>query len=311
VARADRWCGRLDLRAGAMIDTNGRGGERVEGETATGVLRGKRIVITRAKEQAEKSAALFLARGAEVVLLPTIELVPPKDPAAVADALQRASAYAWVAFTSANGVEWTWTALVAAGLDARAFASAKIAAIGPGTAAALEARGLRVDVTATEKRGEGLAKAMLEAMKRSGETVLLLRAQVARDVLPDTLRDAGHDVHVVAVYETRPAKGSEVDDVLRKLAAGDIDAVTFTSASTVDNFVTLAGSEGRARDLLAKTLVASIGPVTSEALSAHALHVDVTAREATMAGLLLAIEAGIALKTGATGPGKGESVASD
>jgi uroporphyrinogen III methyltransferase/synthase len=256
-------------------------------------IRGKRIVITRAKEQAEKSAALFVARGAEVVLLPTIELFPPRDPAAVADALGRLRAYAWVAFTSANGVEWTWRALEAAGLDVRAFAEAKIAAIGPGTAAALEARGARVAVMATEKRGEGLAKAMLEAMRRSGETVLLLRAQVARDVLPDTLRDAGHDVHVVSVYETRPASGSEVDAVLAELSRGAIDAITFTSASTVDNFVALVGSEGRARDLLAKTLVASIGPVTSEALSARALRVDVTAREATMAGLVASIESAI------------------
>jgi uroporphyrinogen III methyltransferase/synthase len=265
----------------------------MSGPSTNGPLHGKRIVITRAKDQAEKSAAMFRARGAEVVLLPTIELHPPKDPAAVTEAVGRLGAYAWVAFTSANGVEWTWSAMESAGLDARAFGGAKIAAIGPGTAAALEAHGVRVDVTATERKGEGLAKAMLETLKRSGESVLLLRAQVARDVLPDTLREAGHAVDVVAVYETRAAVGEAVDEVLRELGRGAIDAVTFTSASTVDNFVALVGSEGRARDLLAKTLVASIGPITTEALSARALRVDVTAGESTIAGLLDAIEAAL------------------
>jgi uroporphyrinogen III methyltransferase/synthase len=269
--------------------------------SAKGPLHGKRIVITRAKDQAEKSAAMFRARGADVVLLPTIELHPPKDPAAVADALARLKAFAWVAFTSANGVEWTWAAMETAGLDARALAGAKIAAIGPGTAAALEAHGIRVDLTATEKKGEGLAKAMLEVLKRSGEAVLLLRAQVARDVLPDTLREAGHYVEVVAVYETRAAVGEAVDEVLRDLGRGELDVVTFTSASTVDNFVALVGSEGRARDLLAKALVASIGPITSEALSARALRVDVTAVESTIAGLLEAIEGAL----------QGKSVTSD
>jgi uroporphyrinogen III methyltransferase/synthase len=259
-------------------------------------LSGKRIVITRAKDQAEKSAAMFRARGAEVVLLPTIELHPPKDAGAVAEAigrLARPGTYAWVAFTSANGVEWAWRAIEAAGQGARAFDGVKVAAIGPGTAAELEARGVEVAVTATERKGEGLAKAMLEVMKRVGESVLLLRAQVARDVLPDTLREAGHEVDVVAVYETRVASGQEVEGVLGELARGAIDAVTFTSASTVDNFVALVGSEGRARDLLAKTLVASIGPITSEALSAHGLRIDAAAGEATVAGLLDAIESAI------------------
>ncbi len=264
-------------------------------------LDGKRIVITRAKDQAEKSAVMFRERGAEVLLLPTIELHPPKDPAAVVDALARLKAYAWVAFTSANGVDWTFRTMEQAGLDARAFEGAKIAAIGPGTAAALEAHGVKVSVTATERKGEGLAKAMLEAMKRSGESVLLLRAQVARDVLPDTLREAGHAVDVIAVYETRAAVGDAVDEVLGDLGRGAIDAVTFTSASTVDNFVALVGSEGRARDLLARTLVASIGPITSEALSERALRVDVTATESTLAGLLEAIAGAFA----------GESVTSD
>ena len=237
--RDDRRRGRLDVRAGAVISPG-----LVSG------LAGKRILVTRAREQAEKTAALVRARGGEPVLLPSIELHPPKDPAAVEDALSRAATFAWVAFTSENGVEWTWKVIegMKPSPGAGIFGEAKLAAIGPSTAAAMEKRGLRPDVVAAESKGEGLAAAVLAAMA-PGESLLLLRAQVARDAFPDALVGAGHPVEVVAVYETRPASGPEVTRIVAELERGAIDAVTFTSASTVESFVAWSGEE-KARGLL-------------------------------------------------------------
>ncbi len=244
---------------------------------AAGPLSGKRVVLTRAREQSDESAALLRARGAIPVALPVIALHPPRDPAAVERALDALDAHAWVAFTSINGVAWTWTALGRMGRDASVFARIKVAAIGPGTAGALE------------QKGEGLAAALASEMK-PGDSILLLRAQVARDVLPAALREAGHTVEDVAVYETRAASGPDAAGVLDELGRGAIDAVTFTSPSTVDHFVTLAGGVQAARALLARTCVASIGPVTSAALAAHGLRVDAVAAEHGFPGLLDAIE---------------------
>jgi uroporphyrinogen III methyltransferase/synthase len=251
-------------------------------------LAGKRILVTRPPEQAEKTAASIRVRGADPVLVPLISLHPPKDPAAARAAIARASEHPWVAFTSANGVERALAFAVEIGTGAAAFEGAKLAAIGSGTAAALEAHGLRADVVATESRGEGLARALLDAMA-PGDSLLLLRAAVARDVLPGALRAAGHPVEVVSVYETRAASGPEVARVLGELERGEIDAVTFTSASAVESFLAVAG--GREESMLARTIVASIGPITSDALAARGLRADVTAAKTTLEGLLDALEA--------------------
>jgi uroporphyrinogen III methyltransferase/synthase len=253
-------------------------------------LAGKRVLVTRAREQAEKTAAVLRERGAEAVLLPAIELYPPKDPGAASRAVAHAGDYAWVAFTSANGVERAWAALGAMGLGAGVFAGVKLAAIGSGTAEALAERGLRAALVATESKGEGLAEAMLGVLT-PGDSVLLLRAQVARDVFPDALRAAGYVIDAVAVYETRLASPEGVEKVAAELAQGAIDAVTFTSASTVDSFVSLMGGDARTRDLLARTPVASIGPITTAALEARGLRADATASPHTLGGLLDALEA--------------------
>jgi uroporphyrinogen III methyltransferase/synthase len=253
-----------------------------------GALAGKRVLVTRAREQAHKSVAAIEARGAVAVLLPTIEIRPPSDLAPLERALGRS--YDWALFTSPNGVKWAWRAFEALGKDARALGAAKVAAIGEGTAEDLAGRGVRVSVTASESRGEGLAAAMLAAMQPA-DSALLLRAQTARDVLPDTLRAAGHPVEVVAVYETHLADPAEAEAVASELARGAIDAVTFTSGSTVDGFVAVVGGDARAADLLGRTLVASIGPVTSEALAAHGLRADATAGAASVESLLDALEA--------------------
>src|SRR5208282_1783503 len=140
--------------------------------------------------------------------VPTIAIGPPADPGPLTRALAelRAGAYGWVAFTSANGVEQTWASLVASGSDARAFGGARLAAIGPATARALEQYGLRADVIAKEFRGEGLADELLRVLAGGAVAtrVLLPRAAKAREALPEALRAAGCVVDVVAAYETLP-----------------------------------------------------------------------------------------------------------
>jgi len=259
-------------------------------------LFGKRVLVTRPREQAGAAASLLRELGAEPVVVPTIELRHPRNRAPLARAIRalRAGEYAWAAFTSANGVEATWDALRAGRGDARAFGGVKIAAIGPATAAALEEHGLRADVVAREFVGEGLAKAMLAKMKAKIKgaargRVLLARAAKARDVLPEALRKAGWQIDVVAAYESHPPKKSSVTRLTRDLAAGRIDAVTFTSSSTVDNLCTVLGRG--APGLLARTRVASIGPVTTQTARKRGLRVDVIASEYTVPGLIRALAA--------------------
>ena len=256
-------------------------------------LFGKRVLLTRPRGQGERTAALLRERGAEPVVLPTIAIHPPADPARLDAAVRdlRAGAYTLVAFTSANGVERTWEAIVAVGADARAFGAARLAAIGPATARALEGHGLRPDVLAKEFVGEGLAEAILAAVPAAGDVrprALLARAAKARDALPEALRAGGWDVDVVAAYETR-APGPEVGERLAEALEGPgVDAVVFTSSSTVDNLCDLVGD--RAAELLARVRVASIGPVTSATAAKRGLRVDVTAAEYTLPGLVRALE---------------------
>jgi uroporphyrinogen III methyltransferase / synthase len=252
-------------------------------------LFGKRVLVTRARDQAGSTAALLREQGAEPVVVPTIEIRPPSDPRPLATALGvlRAGGYDWVAFTSANGVDRTWEALGAAGGDARAFGAVRVAAIGPVTASALERRGIRPDVVAAEFRGEALAGAMLGAGRSDRGRVLVARAARARDVLPQTLREAGWEVEVVPVYETHPTSDEVVERLTRQLAAGRIDAVTFTSSSTVESLCERLGSAARA--LLAGPRIASIGPVTTATATERGLRVDVTAQRYTVPGLIEAL----------------------
>src|SRR6185312_5108619 len=179
-----------------------------------------RVLVTRAEGQARKMGAMLRERGAEPVFVPTIEIHPPADPAPVTRAARSLESYAWVVFTSENGVKAFFDVLAAQKLDARAFGRSRIGAIGPGTAAAVQARGLQPDVVAKEFRGEGLAKALLDVIgsaegatmqasamgsEARGKRVLVARAKEAREALPEALREAGCEVEVVAAYETHPA----------------------------------------------------------------------------------------------------------
>jgi uroporphyrinogen III methyltransferase/synthase len=259
-------------------------------------LFGKRVLVTRAREQAGGAAAMLRERGADPVVVPTIEIHPPSDPSAMIDAVAAMhERYDWVVLTSANGVDRLWSEMKRQGRDARAFGKAKIAAIGPGTAAAFERYGITPDLVAKEHRGEALAEEVLAAMggppidaAAPVPRVLVARAEVARDVVPDTLRAAGCEVDVVSVYKTRSPPRALLEALSSLLEGGEIDAVTFTSSSTVEHLCDAL--EARAAELLARTTVASIGPITTETAKKRGIRVDVTAAEYTLPGLVAALE---------------------
>jgi uroporphyrinogen-III synthase len=249
----------------------------------------KRVLVTRAEAQAGEAAELLRAKGAEPVIVPTIVIGPPDDPKPAEGALSRLSLYDWVAFTSQNAVEETLALLDRLGKDDRAFESLKVAAVGPATAAALEQHGVDVALVAKQSQGEGLAKEMLSVL-RDAKRILLPRAQVAREALPDALRAAGFQVDVVAVYATRPAP--DLASALGRLFAGEqpkLDAVLFTSGSTVTHACQALGSG--AAESLRKIVVGVIGPVTREVAETLGVRVDVEAAPATVPALVDALEA--------------------
>jgi uroporphyrinogen III methyltransferase/synthase len=243
-------------------------------------LFGKRVLITRPAHQADDFAARLWEVGAEPILAPTIEIAPPPDLAAARDAAARVREYAWVVFTSRNGVDAFFDRLGELGRDARAFGDTRIAAIGPKTAEALTSRGIRADVIPTAYVNEAVAEELL-ARTNPGDRILLARASEARDVLPNTLREHGRVVDVVAAYETRIVNDP---DLAQRAYRADI--VTFTSSSTVNGFV--ANVPRAARVLAAKT-VAAIGPITAQTARDAGIRVDVVAGEFTVDGLLDAL----------------------
>jgi uroporphyrinogen III methyltransferase/synthase len=228
-------------------------------------LFGRRIVVTRSREQAGELIEMLEERGAEVIHAPTIDIAPPDDPGELDAACAEAAAYDWLVFTSANAVDRFMARLLASG-DVRDLKGVKICAVGPSTAARLARFGVRADLTPDEYRSEGVVQALVERGEVQGRRFLLPRADLARDTLVQGLQDAGGDVREVVAYRTVLASPDHCGDhdIYRMLLDRQIDAVTFTSASTVRNFVTIFGEE-QAPDLLRGTTVAAIGPVTAQA----------------------------------------------
>lgn len=250
-------------------------------------LSGKRVVVTRASEQAEGMARALRRRGAVAILAPTIAIGPPDDPAPLAEAVRALDRYALVAFTSANGVDAFFRVVFEAGLDARALRAALVGAIGPGTAASLARHGVRADVLADEHRGEAFAEAVLARVPR-GSRVLLPRAAVARNAFPDALVANGVAVDVLEAYRTRPPPPEVVAAALARWAESPPDAIAFTASSTVDNFCSLFPD---ARALLRGVAVASIGPITSDTCRRLGLEVALESSPYTIPALVSALEA--------------------
>ncbi len=253
-------------------------------------LLGRSIVVTRAREQAGVLSARLRELGADVVECPTIRVRALEDTTQQDAALQSLSGYDWLVFTSANGVRFFRERLFALGKDARSLAGLKIAAIGPATAEALTALGVRADFVPPAYVAEAAARGLV-ALGVQGKRVLLARAASARDVLPDELRKAGAEVHVVPFYETVPAADRK-DEVLQRLEEGRLDCVTFASSSTVTNFFALFPPElFRNRP---ETRFACIGPITAKTLSEYGFASFIQPESYTVPALVEAVRTAFA-----------------
>ena len=263
-------------------------------------LAGRVVLITRAREQAAGFQALLEDLGAEVLALPTIAIEPPRSweplDRALADLASPDASYRWVVFTSVNGVEMVRRRLEATGRSAQALAGRRIAAIGPATAQALARLGVGAEVVPDEYVAEALA-ARLAGLIEVGQRVLLPRAARTRDRLVRDLEGLGARVDEVAAYETRPAAESAA--ALREaLRAGRVDAVTFTSSSTVRHFAALFPADELAR-LMAPVVVACIGPITRATAREHGLATHVMPVDYTIPALARAIAAFFDARRGA------------
>lgn len=245
-------------------------------------LFGRRIVVTRARAQASDLSLHLERLGAEVIQFPTILITDPEEPEPLRRAVREAGAFDWIVFTSVNGVQRFWSELRAAGEDTRKLAGVSLCAIGPATAAAIEAEGARADLMPEEFIAEAVVEALVSTGDLQGRRILLPRAEQARSILPERLREHGAEVVEVTAYRTE-LDGSGAPAVRARLEAGEVDLVTLTASSTARNFVSLVGTG------LGGAGVASIGPITSATARELGLPVDVEAAEHSIPGLVMAI----------------------
>jgi len=253
-------------------------------------LAGTRILVGRARHQASSLSASLRSLGAAVIEIPFIEIRKPQSYRPLDDALKNIKTYDWLILTSANGVEAMWERVRKLRIARRNLKHLQIAAIGPATQKAIVKRGLKVKMVPDEYVAESVVKGLRD--KVNGKRVVLIRAKVARDVIPEELRAAGAEVDVVEAYETVvPEKSRARLRALMKNAARRPHVVTFTSSSTAKNFAELLGNKAGALSvgLLKNVQFASIGPVTSATLRELQLPATIEAREFTMGGLIRAI----------------------
>jgi len=253
-------------------------------------LYGTRVLVGRARHQAGALSSSLRGLGATVIEIPFIEIRKPRSYKPLDSALKNLASYDWLILTSVNGVEAAWERMKKLRLDKRAVAHLKIAAIGPATKKAIEKRGSKVDVVPAEYVAESVVEALQNEV--AGKRILLARAKVARDVIPTELRKLGAQVEVVEAYETVVPKSSRTKlRAIFKDPRRRPDVITFTSSSTVKNFVSLI--VGTNAPTLVGIQLASIGPVTSSTLRDLKLKVDIEATEYTIPGLIEAITRGV------------------
>jgi len=249
-------------------------------------LAGKKILITRARDQSGGFANQLKKIGAEVIEFPTIEMVAPIRWGEVDRAMDRLKSYDWIIFTSANGVGFFWQRLAERRKLHPFPASLKVCAIGPATALQLKEKGVSVHYVPEKFVAESILEGF-EKMFVKGKRILLARAKKARDILPKGLRKMGADVDVVAVYRTvRPRGGSK--KLQKLLAEGKIDVITFTSSSTVNHFAELLKTENL-KKLLMGVAIACIGPVTARTAKERGLKVRIQPKQYTIPDLTRAI----------------------
>jgi len=249
-------------------------------------LFGKTVMVTRPEEQSESFIQALLERGAEPFVFPVIEIVPPEDWGPLDAAIDQLETYDGLIFTSVNGVKFFMRRLKEKGKDVRELKGLRLYAIGPKTEEAVNALGIAVDVVPESYVAESLIDSLGNENIR-GKKFLLPRAAVAREILPERLRERGAHIDVPPAYRTvRP--DTDATELARRLKAGSLHAVTFTSSSTVTHFLELLGDD--LRPLLANVAIACIGPVTARTAEKAGLKVDLMADTYTVPGLIAKME---------------------
>lgn len=255
---------------------------------AEGPLSGKKVLITRAHHQAAEMARELEKLGASVVSIPTIEIRPPQSFQPLDKALKKFPAYDWLILTSVNGVNALRKRMEKMEVGPDMLRHLQIAAIGPATRDAVQSLGGKVSVVPEEYIAESVVAALKD--KVAGKRILLVRAKVARDVIPQELRRYGAEVDVAEAYETVvPSNSAEKLRTLLSDEASRPHVITFTSSSTAANFVTLLGAGVSPKDAVQGITLASIGPVTSATLRESGLQPAIEAAEFTIPGLINAI----------------------
>lgn len=255
-------------------------------------LFGKRIIVTRSRNQASRLVDVLNEKGAETIEIPTISIRKPSDGYESMDrALEHLPSYDWILFTSQNGVDYFFHRLYEKGMDTRALGHAKIGAIGPATARQLKAHGIHADAVPEKYKAENLL-AVMEPSLSGNETILIPRAKVARSVLPEGLRARGCTVNVVEAYQTVPDEKSR-EKLLDVLTNHGADIITFTSSSTVYNLMDQI--DGRT-ELLKGITLACIGPITADTCRKYKLEPSIISEIYTIDGLVNAIEKGVEKK---------------
>jgi uroporphyrinogen III methyltransferase/synthase len=253
-------------------------------------LFGKRILVTRPRDQATELVERLEARGAEAIEAPMIRIVPADDDGPLDEICARAGTFDWIVFSSVNAVDAFMTRLLATPRDVRALSGVNLVAVGPATAERLARHGLKADLVPAEYRAEAIVSALSARGDVAGLKVLLPHTDIGREVVADELRKRGADVTEVIAYRTVLADAERDDepDIYRLLLERRIDAVTFTSPSAVRSFVKVLGAEPAA-DLLRTTAVASIGPVTAEAAAQCKIETTILPAHYTIPSLVDAI----------------------
>ncbi len=247
-------------------------------------LFGLGVVVTRPERQADDLAKLLAKQGARPIAFPTIAIEPPSDWSGLDAALAELESYHWIIFTSANGVHFFFERLRQKGKDVRDLKGVNICCIGPATARQLEARGIRADLVPKEFIAEGLLKSFAE-IDLEGKKILIPRAAKARELLPEGLKKMGAEVVTATTYRT-VSSGRKREELNARLAEGDVDVITFTSSSTVTNFVDIMGKDFA---LPPSVRVACIGPVTAGTAVKAGFKIDILEHEYTMEGLVRAL----------------------
>lgn len=262
-------------------------------------LFGKRIVVTRSREQARTLVDALQGLGAQTLEAPTFRLVPPEDPEALDRAAASAHQYSWIVCESANAASRFLTALLGGARDLRALGGVRVAAVGPSTADRLLAFGLRADVMIPESGTDATVRALLAAGPLTGERILVVRPDhgrvaQARESLASELGRHGAVTTDLIAYRTVPGspESAAAQDLYRQLLDGHIDAVTFTTPTAVQRFVELIGVD-QAADLLNQTVVVAIGPVTAAAAQARGIEAPLVAEPFTVDGMVAALVAAL------------------